>query len=144
MQVEDSHQDCRRLFSVRPAIVLFSWRAQLILAPRDSIALPRRGEAQIETTDRFAKYTRRVYLAGKLNPCQVYSPVIRSSLRRRRGMFSRFPQDPLARVVRLKIITLIKEPRESERIEFACSAKAGLQDNLWLATRAHFPTSLVQ
>lgn len=27
------HRDCRRLFSARPAIVLSSWRAQLILAP---------------------------------------------------------------------------------------------------------------
>lgn len=33
VQDEDSHRDCRRLFSARPAIVLSSWRAQLILAP---------------------------------------------------------------------------------------------------------------
>lgn len=98
-----------------PPIVLSSWRAQLILAPRLSMALPRRGKAH----DRNNRPIRQIYatriFSWKIESVPGCSPVIHSSPRPVKGDAFAFPQDTRARApvsVRPKIIALIKEPRE--------------------------------
>lgn len=80
-----------------PPIVLSSWRAQLILAPRLSMALPRRGKAH----DRNNRPIRQIYatriFSWKIESVPGCSPVIHSSPRPVKGDAFAFPQDTRAR-----------------------------------------------